>query len=195
MEADEKYFIGYAAKFNKWSQDLGGFIEKIEPRAFEKTIQEADIRCLFNHDPNYVLGRNKAKTLDVWEDETGLAFKALIPETTFGKDLRISILRGDISQCSFGFEKVRDQWDVLAGERTLKELKLFDVSPVTFPAYLDTNVQARDLINLRSRALRKMEIYKRFDFEKLIQAAKSTEDHFLDKNAALALRIKIELGV
>lgn len=137
---------GHAAVFNELSQDLGGFREQIAPGAFAKTIKEADVRALWNHDPNYVLGRNKAGTLEMEEDEKGLKVKIHPPKATWADDLRESIKRGDVSQMSFGFRTIKDHWEERDGAeviRTLLEVQLFDVSPVTFPAYLKTDVSAR----------------------------------------------------
>lgn len=140
---------GYAAVFNEWSEDLGGFRERIRPGAFSKTIQEADVRGLFNHDANYVLGRNRSRTLSLSEDESGLYFKAKAPNTQWANDLRESIRRGDIDQASFGFTTIRDDWkrgdNGDLHERELIEVKLFDVSVVTFPAYPQTSVTARSM--------------------------------------------------
>jgi HK97 family phage prohead protease len=137
---------GYAAVFDKWA-DLGFFREKVRKGAFKKTIKEADIRALFNHDPNYVLGRNKAKTLDLAEDKHGLQFRVEPPETGWAGDLAVSIKREDINQASFGFQTVRDEWnhDADPAERELIEVRLFDVSVVTYPAYPQTDVSARSL--------------------------------------------------
>jgi HK97 family phage prohead protease len=144
---DEGIIEGYAAVFNQWSQDLGYFREKIRQGAFKKTIKESDIRALFNHDPNYVLGRNKADTLELAEDQTGLRFKVEPPEATWANDLQESIKRGDINQGSFAFKAIRDEWNHDADpiERELIELRLFDVSVVTYPAYEQTKVAARSL--------------------------------------------------
>lgn len=138
-------FEGYAALFNEWSQNLGGFREQIAPGAFSKAVAADDIRALFNHDSNYVLGRTRSGTLRLWEDEKGLAFELDAPDTTWARDLHESVTRGDVSQCSFGFETVTDEWRQVDGldERTLKEVKLFDVSIVTFPAYTATSAHAR----------------------------------------------------
>lgn len=146
--ADTNTIEGHAAVFNQWSQDLGGFRERILPGAFTKTIQEADVRALWNHSDMHVLGRNKAGTLKLEEDAIGLKYMIYPPDTSCANDLRVSIKRGDVSQSSFGFRCIKDSWkepmepNGLA-ERELIELQLFDVSPVTFPAYLQTDVSAR----------------------------------------------------
>jgi HK97 family phage prohead protease len=142
--------VGYAAMFDKMSENMGGFTERISPGAFMNSIKKDDIRALFNHDANYVLGRNKSKTLTLREDENGLAIEITPPQTTWARDLYESIRRGDISQMSFGFQVVADDWKHTQGKgsiRTLKEVKLFDVSPVTYPAYVQTSVAVRDYIN------------------------------------------------
>jgi HK97 family phage prohead protease len=136
---------GYAAVFGQWSEDLGGFREMVRPGAFAKTIQEADVRALWNHDPNYVLGRVRSGTLELAEDDVGLRFSVSPPDTSWAQDLMITMRRGDVSQMSFGFEKVRDVWDKDGEEltRTLVEVHLYDVSPVTFPAYPQTSAEVR----------------------------------------------------
>lgn len=144
---DKRSLVGHAAVFNQVA-DLGGFNEICAPGAFSKSIGADDIRALFNHDPNYVLGRNKAGTLKLSEDAQGLAVDITPPDTQFARDLAVSIERGDVTQMSFGFETIADEWmKNAAGEytRTLVEVKLWDVSPVTFPAYQQTDIAARSL--------------------------------------------------
>ena len=151
MRVDQEGVIeGYAAIFDKWSEDLGWFRERIRSGAFKNTIKKEDIRALFNHDANQVLGRNKAKTLELSEDKKGLEFLIDPPETQWANDLLISIKRGDIDQASFGFTTIRDEWDYDKDpmERTLIEVKLFDVSVVTYPAYPQTSVSARSLAEM-----------------------------------------------
>jgi HK97 family phage prohead protease len=143
--------IGHAAVFNALSSDLGGFREQIAPGAFADAIKTDDVRALFNHDPNFVLGRNKSGTLDLAEDARGLAIKIDMPDTKTVRDLVVApIERGDISQMSFQFSAIDQAWD--GGEnnnapvvRTLKKVRLFDVAPVTFPAYPQTDVAVRQL--------------------------------------------------
>jgi len=149
VDDEENGITGYAAVFNKYSQDLGFFKEKIQPGAFKKTIKENDIRALINHDPNLIIGRTKNKTLELWEDDKGLGFNVKLPDTSYANDLRISIERKDITQNSFGFQTVQDEWSNDGSKRTLLEVKLFDVSPVTFPAYTQTSVKLRSGIDLR----------------------------------------------
>jgi len=137
---------GYSALFNTVA-DLGPFREQIAPGAFGESIGQDDIRALFNHDPNFVLGRNKAGTLRLAEDGKGLSMACDLPDTQYARDLATSIERGDISQQSFGFKTLDDDWQMQAGVplRTLKRVRLRDVSPVTFPAYASTDVAMRRL--------------------------------------------------
>jgi HK97 family phage prohead protease len=158
---------GYAAVFNKWSEDLGGFREIIRPGAFTKTLKDgADVRALQNHESNYVLGRTKSQTLLLEEDDKGLAVEIHPPDTQYARDLIINIDRGDVDQMSFGFETIKDRWGREEGRNTreLLEVKLFDVSIVTYPAYPQTVVQVRELfdeIGLDYEGLR--DIFLRFN--------------------------------
>lgn len=136
---------GHAAVFDTLSEEMFGMREKIRPGAFQRSLKKADVRALFNHDPNIVLGRNKSGTLELREDDKGLWFQVEPPDTQAARDLLVSINRGDISQASFSFMTVKDQW-TQEGDMTIRELidvELFDVSPVTFPAYTKTDVKAR----------------------------------------------------
>ena len=144
---EEKKLVGYAARFNKLSEDLGGFREKINPGAFADSIVSDDVRALFNHDKNYVLGRSSAGTLELSEDSKGLRMSCSPPDAQWARDLISSVNRGDISQMSFGFQTLDDKWEKKDGNniRTLAKCKLFDVSVVTFPAYPDTSVGLRSL--------------------------------------------------
>lgn len=145
IDGDEPEIVGYAAVFNAMSEDLGGFREKIQQGAFSQSILTDDIRALFNHDPNYVLGRNRSGTLELSEDIQGLRIRVKVPNTSWARDLMESIKRGDINQMSFGFRTVKDLWEETNKKvvRTLQEVKLFDVSPVTYPAYPQTSATVR----------------------------------------------------
>lgn len=139
---------GHAAMFNSLSSDLGGFREQILPLAFEKSIKGGDIRALWNHDANIVLGRNRSGTLRLSEDVSGLAFEVDMPDTALIRDMVMSpIQRQDVSACSFGFYTVRDKWQKVDGEwiRSLLECDVFDVSPCTYPAYTATDVAIRSM--------------------------------------------------
>jgi len=147
---DEKPKItGYAAKFGKWSVDLGGFVEKIRAGAFDDALKEADVRALKNHDPNLILGRTTSGTLRLDTNSVGLRFEVDPPNTSTGKDTVEEIRRKDITGCSFAFTVAEDDWKYKEEgpvERTIIRVgELFDVGPVTYPAYPDTTVAARSL--------------------------------------------------
>lgn len=138
--------VGHAAAFDKLSNDLYGFREKIARGCFAKTIGKDDIRALWNHDPSYVLGRNKSGTLRLAEDDKGLAIEIDPPDTQWARDLMVSIKRGDVNQMSFAFRTISDKWedmDKKTAIRTLLEVDLRDVSVVTYPAYPQTDVKVR----------------------------------------------------
>lgn len=141
-------FEGYAAVFNSETEMYGGdFIESIAPGAFRDALKHDDVRALFNHDPNYVLGRNTAGTLTLQEDEKGLHFDVIAPDIGWARDLHESVKRGDIDQCSFAFSVEDEEWirgrNGSPDRRTIKRCKLYDVSIVTYPAYDATSVSAR----------------------------------------------------
>lgn len=139
-------FSGYAAKFDSLSEDLGGFREKIQRGAFADAIARDDVRCLLNHNPDHVLGRNRSGTLKLSEDEIGLKFEALAPDVQWARDLRTSVQRGDINQCSFSFFVDEERWEMKTDgpdERTLVKVHLYDVSIVTYPAYVSTEASVR----------------------------------------------------
>jgi hypothetical protein len=149
VKADEsgERFIGYAAVFDKLSEPMMGFREKIAKGAFADTLNE-DVRALWEHNSQYVLGRNTNGTLLLKEDGIGLRAEITPPDTQWAKDLLVSVKRGDISQMSFGFYTLKDSWENVDDKntiRTLDKVKLFDVSLVTYPAYPDTSVAVRSL--------------------------------------------------
>lgn len=138
----QEYIAGYAAKYNQMSEELWGFREIIAPGAFDNVLKD-DVRALFNHDANMVLGRTKAGTLELEVDELGLRYKVIPPDTTWANDLKTSMKRGDINQSSFAFTVEEDSWEYDEEKdlctRTIKKVKrLYDVSPVTYPAYEQT---------------------------------------------------------
>lgn len=138
--------VGYAAVFNTWADIGGWFRESIKPGAFAKTIRENDIRALIDHESSRVLGRNKAKpapTLSLREDDKGLAVEIIPPDTTYARDLIVSMRRGDMTQMSFGFLVNKQSVDYEKDERILEDVTLFDVSVVTFPAYPTTSAELR----------------------------------------------------
>lgn len=152
-EGGKQIAVGYAAKFNSQSRNLGGFVETIRPGAFTKTLQEADIRGLFNHDVNLLLGRTAAGTVRLEEDNVGLRYEIDLPDTTLGRDLAELLKRGDITGSSFGFRPIDEEWGETASgfpERSLISIALRDIGPVTFPAYDDSESALRSLAETRS---------------------------------------------
>jgi HK97 family phage prohead protease len=161
---------GYAIVFNKWSQDLGGFKEIIEPGAVSRANNFHGVVSIFNHDANYILGR-VPDTMKVTVDDYGVRFDVTVPDTAFGNMVRTAVERGDVNGCSFGFTIAADgdSWTKnKAGlwERTIKRFaKIYDLSPVVFPAYLDTSVSINpdelakrqaDELKKQSEAVRKV---------------------------------------
>ena len=143
----QKKLVGYAAKFNELSEDLWGFRERVDEGAFRESIQKDDVRLLWNHDVNHVLARTKSKTLKLTEDKTGLHFEGILPDTQLAKDLAVSIQRGDVSQNSFGFNILSERWErrSTGTVRVLTKVRLYDVSPVTYAAYPQTDVHVEDV--------------------------------------------------
>jgi hypothetical protein len=147
-----KTIAGYAALFNS-AADIGGmFREIIAPGAFAETLK-GDIRALIDHDSGRVIGRTAAGTLRLKEDPKGLAAEIDLPDTSDGRDLAVSLERGDISGMSFGFRVTHDEWDESSNPptRTIHKVDLFEVSAVAFPAYEDTELALRSLNDERSK--------------------------------------------
>jgi HK97 family phage prohead protease len=151
---------GYAAVYNRDSEDLGGFTEQIAPGAFDAVLAtNPDVRCLWNHSVNDIIGRTKSGTLTLRSDSTGLFYECQVPDTQVGRDLLVLADRGDVSSSSFGFivdtAPGSERWFDATGKETskwggvkriiCKVSQLFDVSPVCIPAYPDSTVQARSL--------------------------------------------------
>jgi uncharacterized protein len=144
---------GYAAVYNSLSEDLGGFREYIRPGAFDASIADADVRALVDHESAMILGRNKAGTLRLKSDDRGLYFEVdLLPDVSYVRDLMLNMEATNIDSCSFGFRTIQDEWAQKDGVTTRELIKVhcFDVSIVTYPAYLDTSVALRSLQEFRS---------------------------------------------
>jgi hypothetical protein len=140
-EGETVKVVGHASVYNTMSEDLGGFREIIAPGAFDDVL-ENDVRALINHDGNLILARTTSGTLALSTDEKGLRYEFEMPGTSYGKDLTVSMKRGDITQSSFAFTVADDSWETRDGVdvRTITKVKrLFDVSPVTYPAYPDAD--------------------------------------------------------
>lgn len=147
---------GTAVVFNQLSENLGGFRELISPSAFDD-CDMSDVRCLFNHDENHILGRTVSKTLRITRDDSGLHFECDVPDTTLARDLSVSMDRGDVDQCSFSFTVPSGGAEWKDGDtagsitRTVKKIsRLFDVSVVTYPAYPQTSANIRSYTEILS---------------------------------------------
>lgn len=154
--------VGYASLFDK-EAEIGGFWrEKVAPGAYKKTIQENDIRALWNHNTDLVLGRNKANTLHLEEDKKGLRVEIIPPDTQAGRDAITSIRRQDVSQMSIAFAAIKQEWILPEDSRELatriiKEARLYEVSPVTFPAFEETSIATRSKLVLPGEELNPVE--------------------------------------
>ncbi len=149
-EGEERKIVGYAAVFNSPADIAGYFSETIAPGAFSEAIQNDDVRALFDHDSAIVLGRNKAGTLALTEDDKGLKVEISPPDTQAARDLITLMERGDVNQTSFGFRMRggKESWDDSQDPplRTIEKIgELFDVSVVTYPAYPTTEAAVRSL--------------------------------------------------
>src|SRR5690625_846336 len=145
-ETDEKVIEGYFAVFNSETELFPGAFEEIAPGAFDNTMNN-DVRALINHDTAYVLGRTKSDTLQLRVDSKGLWGSIKINENdTDAMNLYERVKRGDVDQCSFGFNIIKEDTehrDDGSVKWTIREIDLHEVSVVTFPAYDDTSVEAR----------------------------------------------------
>lgn len=141
---------GYAAKFNKETVIGTWFREKISTGAFDDVLND-DVRCLFNHNPNFILARSKEGkgTLTLSIDSVGLKYSYETPDRQYARDLENAIEMGDVSQSSFAFDIGEQIWHEVEGELPLRDIRkfsvLYDVAPVTYPAYADTEVAKRSL--------------------------------------------------
>lgn len=155
--------VGYGAVFFRASDPgtvyawWGDIEERIMPGAFDRAVREDDVRGLFNHSPHYVLGRTKAGTMRLSVDEKGLRYEIDAPDTQAGRDAVASIRRGDIDGSSFSFVTTDEEWIKEGGKqvRLVRGVQLFDVGPVTFPAYEATTADTRDAIRARADELRR----------------------------------------
>lgn len=135
---------GYAIRFSSLSQDLGGFREMIAPEAVDRTLSEGlDVRALVNHDTSLVIGRTRSGTLQLRKDSKGLAFVIEPDEDiSYAKDIMRAVARGDVSGMSFGFRTLEDTWDYETEPwtRTVTDMRVSEISIVSFPAYTQTDV-------------------------------------------------------
>lgn len=160
----EPELFGHAAVFDTCA-DIFCWRERIERGAFSESIANDDVKALFNHDPNLLLGRTRNGTLKLEEDDIGLAVRIFPPDTSIGRDIITLVRRGDITQMSFAFTIAKGGEEWISGdgkspdERIIKKVRLYDVSPVTYPAYDSTTISVRSyrvwkesLINSISRS-------------------------------------------
>lgn len=147
---------GYAAVFNRHSQNLGGFVEQVDPAAFTKSLTDGlPVMARGNHSDAMLLGTTWAGTLRLSVDGTGLLYEVDLPDTSAGRDFRALAERGDVKWSSFAFRTIEDEWGFTEQGfplRTLRAVQLVDVAPVNSPAYLDTSVAARSLEASRAAA-------------------------------------------
>jgi uncharacterized protein len=147
--------VGYSAVFESPSEDLGGFVERIRPGAFARSLRNgADVLALVDHEPSRLLGRLSAGTLRTREDARGLRVEVDLPDTSVGRDTAVSIARGDLRGMSFSFVTRSDRWDLSGApaQRELLDVDLLDVGPVASPAYRETSVALRSLDAARAAA-------------------------------------------
>ncbi|MFP7447127.1 HK97 family phage prohead protease [Bacillus infantis] len=148
-EDGQRTITGYAVKWEMKSHKMGywtRFREQFKKGAFTESLNKEDQRALWSHDTSKVLGRTKNGTLRLYEDDIGLRFELDLPNTTLGNDAYETIKRGDVDGVSFGFSMRKQEWDESDPDnivRTISQADLFEISPVGFPAYPDSQVSAR----------------------------------------------------
>lgn len=153
------HIVGYFAVFNSIYEIAPGMTESVAPGAFSRSLAANDVRALINHDTTLVIGRTKAGTLTLREDEHGLWGDILInPKDQDAVNAYERVKRGDVDQCSFGFDPVNEETETRVDGSvhwTLRDVEIYEVSICTFPAYAETNIQARSAQreDLRARKL------------------------------------------
>lgn len=182
-DTERPVIAGYPILYNTRSEKLYGyFFEEITSGAFDDAVKEDDVRALFNHDPNFVFGRNTAKTLTLESDSRGVKMRAEVPDYYWTGYMVSAIERGDVSGFSFAFRPTKNEWVTMRNGDEVEYLhrvhkaNLFDVSPVTYPAYPATRIDLREVADAiigkpsesaeeRSEELRKM--HQRLDLVSL----------------------------
>ena len=161
-DGEELRIEGYFAVFNSNYVISETMSESVAPGAFTNTLGN-DVRALIDHETMYVLGRTSAGTLELREDEKGLWGSILInPNDQDAMNLYSRVQRGDVNQCSFGFNILSEETDFRddgSVHWTIKEVELFEISIVTFPAYAETSVEARKN-DFEEAKRRQIEVYK-----------------------------------
>ena len=176
--------------FNRDSVEMWGFTEQIAPGAFKRTIKNSkssrsDIVSLWNHDPSWVLGRQSNDTLTLRETEKGLESTATLDaDDTMHRHFARRVERRDVQGSSFGFETVKDAWEYKddgSVHRTLLEVRLFEVSPVTFPAYPDSDAGKRSVLDIAC-------VRAGVDLGELAEVLQRAKDGKVPAEASTALR-------
>lgn len=149
----KRTLVGYAVVWDSDTTIGDYFVERIAPGAFTKALR-GDILALYDHDMGRVLGRTRAKTLRLIEDNHGLKVEIDVPDTSDGNDLWVLVGRGDVSGMSFAFRATKQEWDESGPmpKRTVIEAELFEVTATANPAYPDTTLAARSLEKAREDA-------------------------------------------
>lgn len=164
-DGENKKLVGYVVQWNKESEVLWGeYVERFAPNAFSDSLKSGkDVRALFEHDHTKLLGRTSSGTLTLEEDAMGLRFELIPPDTQLGRDLLVSVERGDINGMSFGFRTVKNEWDfsVEPNLRTVQQAELVEVTVTSIPAYPDSSLE----ILKRSQAVAKGEKFTHWQDE------------------------------
>lgn len=157
---------GYAIVWERLSQNLGGFVERVHADAANKSLADGvDVLARYNHDSNLLLGRTSSGTLVLTRDDTGLEYEVDLPDTSTGRDLAVLMGRGDVRNSSFAMRVMEDEWSLTEQGfplRTIVDLHLVDVAPVNSPAYLDATSGLRSLAETRG-----------VDFDDVVKAARA----------------------
>lgn len=162
QEGEGSRLSGYAAIYYDGTPDTeyefwSGFVERIMPGAFDRAIREDDVRGLFNHDPHQILGRTRSGTLSISSDDKGLRYEIEPPDTHVAGHVVEAVRREDVTGSSFAFLVTDEDWRMEDGVRVreIQGVQLFDVGPVTFPAYeaTEAEVSSRSLRERMAKAL------------------------------------------
>ena len=153
---DDTKLVGYVVKWNSRSQLIWGeFYEQFAPKAFSQSLSNnPDIRALFEHDHKALLGRTISNTLILAEEDIGLRFKLPAPDTQLGRDLLVSVDRGDIRGMSFGFIATSESWDFNQEPclRTVNSAEIYEVTVTSMPAYQESDIQIAKRSMLEAKA-------------------------------------------
>lgn len=165
-----------------------GVRERYSPGCFDESMKQDDIRALFNHDPSQLLGRNRSGTLRLTSSTRGLEYEVDIDQTRVGQDVYRMAKRGDLDGSSCGWYVTKESW-TRSGQheiRTIEKANLFDVSPVTYPAYQSTDVQARSLDTARESYQRHVESQEEATGDEQVDAKEEQGDLARERDAACA---------